>query len=205
VFRRSSSTDSTDSAAALETEPAPQPGRPATKGRPTPSRKEAEAAARLRAKPPRTRKEQAAARRAARTSDSKAMRDALRTGNERALPARDKGPMKRFIRDYVDVRFSFIELLMPLMLLVLLMGLFFGGNQTVIETGNMILIGTVVLAVLDGVFLRLKIRREFAVRFPGESTKGTTYYALMRAMQVRFLRLPKPQKKIGQQLDGHYR
>ena len=46
----------------------------------------------------------------------------MRTGDERYLPARDKGPVRRFIRDYVDSRFSFIELLIPLMLVVLILG-----------------------------------------------------------------------------------
>ncbi len=205
MFRRSSSTESADSTVPVDLEAGDQPHRPTGKGRPTPSRKEAEAAARMRAKPPRTRKEQAAARRAARASGNKAVREAMRTGDERSMPARDKGPVKRFIRDFVDVRFSFIELLMPLMLLVLLSGLFFSGNQTVSSTGSMILMATVLLAILDGIFLRAKVRRELATRFPGASTKGTTYYALMRAMQVRFLRLPKPQKKIGEALDSHYR
>ena len=72
------------------------------KGRPTPSRKEAEAAARARAKVPRTRKEQMAAQRAARGETSQRMRQAMKTGDERYLPARDRVPVKRFIRDFVD-------------------------------------------------------------------------------------------------------
>ena len=35
---------------------------------------------------------------------------------DRFLPARDKGPVRRFIRDYVDSRFSFIELLMSIII-----------------------------------------------------------------------------------------
>ena len=42
----------------------------------------------------------------------------MRTGDERYLPARDKGPVRRFIRDYVDSRFSFIELMIPLLMVV---------------------------------------------------------------------------------------
>ena len=97
----------------------PEPELPPThekvggKGRPTPSRKEAEAAARARAKVPRTRKEQAAAQRAARGDASRKMREAIKTGDERYLPSRDRGPVRRFIRDFVDSRFSFIELMVP--------------------------------------------------------------------------------------------
>ena len=99
-----------------------EPETPATtdkvggKGRPTPTRKEAEAAARARAKVPRTRKEQMAAQRAARGETSQKMRQAMKTGDERYLPARDRGPVRRFLRDYVDARFSFIELMVPLLI-----------------------------------------------------------------------------------------
>ena len=78
------------------------------KGRPTPTRKEAEAAAKARAKVPRTRKEQAAAARLARSDSSTKMRQAMKTGEEKYLPARDRCPVKRFIRDMVDSRFSFV-------------------------------------------------------------------------------------------------
>ena len=97
------------------------------KGRPTPSRKEAEAAARARAKVPRTRKEQMAAQRAARGETSQRMRQAMKTGDERYLPARDRGPVKRFIRDFVDSRFSFIELMVPLLIVSMVLG--YSGNR----------------------------------------------------------------------------
>ena len=46
----------------------------------------------------------------------------MRTGDERYLPARDTGPVKRFIRDFVDSRFQFIELLIPVLLVTLVLG-----------------------------------------------------------------------------------
>ena len=86
------------------------------KGRPTPSRKEAEAAAKARAKPPRTRREMAAAQKASRTDSSSRVRQGMRNGEEKYLLPRDKGPLRRFIRDFVDSRFSFVELIIPLLL-----------------------------------------------------------------------------------------
>ena len=53
--------------------------------------------------------------------------------------------------------------------------------------------------------LRFKLRRELAARFPDEPPKGTTYYAVMRSLQMKFMRLPKSQVKIGQTLPEHYR
>ena len=55
-----------------------------------------------------------------RRADSNAkMRQGMRTGDERYLPTRDKGPVKRFIRNYVDARISVAEFLLPLLLVIM--------------------------------------------------------------------------------------
>ena len=59
--------------------------------------------------------------------------------------------------------------------------------------------------MVDLVLLRFRLRRELAKRFPEEPTKGTTYYAVTRAMQMKFMRLPKSQVRIGQTLPDRYR
>jgi len=182
---------------------APEPPKPGGKGRPTPTRKEAEAAARARAKPPRTRKERAARQREARAESSRKVRAAMKSGDERYYMPRDKGPVRRFVRDFVDVRFSFVELMIPVMILVLVLG--YSGRTSLMQTGNTIMLGMLLLVVVDLVWLRFRLRRELARRFPDMSTKGTTYYAISRAMQMRFMRLPKSQVRIGQTLPEHYR
>jgi hypothetical protein len=194
VFRRSKS-----EAAPVESDEPKTTG----KGRPTPSRKEAEAAARARAKAPRTRKEIAAAERAQRSQSSGKMREAMRTGDDRYLPARDRGPVKRFIRDYVDSRFSFVELLIPVLLLTTVMA--WSGNRALAGYGNAILLAMLFLIIFDMLRLRRRLGRELATRFPSEPTKGTTYYAVMRSLQMKFMRMPKAQVKIGQELPERYR
>jgi Protein of unknown function (DUF3043) len=173
------------------------------KGRPTPSRKEAQALARQRAKTPRSRKEMTAAQRRARSESSQKMRAAMKSGDERYLPARDKGPVRRFIRDFVDSRFSFVELMIPLLVATIVLG--YSGSPRLVAIGNTIMFGTLMLVTLDVVVMRFRLRRELARRFPEESLKGTTYYAVMRSLQMKFMRLPKPQVKIGQKLPEHYR
>jgi hypothetical protein len=190
VFRRTSS----------------EPETPATtdkvggKGRPTPSRKEAEAAARARAKSPRTRKEQLAAQRAARGDTSQKMRQAMKTGDDRYLPSRDRGPVRRFLRDYVDHRFSFTEMMVPLLLLSMVLS--YAGQ---LQLGNTIMFTTIMVIIFDIVMLRFRVRRELAQRFPDEPTKGATLYAVMRSLQMKFLRMPKAQVKIGEKLPETYR
>ena len=173
------------------------------KGRPTPTRREAEAAAKARAKVPRTRKEIAQQQRQARVESSQKVRSAMKTGDERYLMPRDKGPVRRFIRDYVDSRFSVVELMIPLLIITMFLG--YSGNPDLRSMGNTLLLGTVLLVAIDLVLLRRRVRKEIARRFPGEPLKGTTYYTVTRAMQMKFMRMPKAQVKIGQELPEHYR
>ncbi len=194
MFRRSKS----DSASSAQT-----PAKPGGKGRPTPTRKEAEAAAKARAKSgPRTRKERAAAQRSSRAVSGAKMREAMRTGDERHLPQRDKGPVRRFIRDFIDSRISLVEFLVPLMLISLVLG--WTREPGLMALGNALLLTGIAMAGVEMVMMRFRMRRELARRFPDEPLKGTTYYMVMRALQVRFLRLPKRQVKIGQKLPEHY-
>lgn len=173
------------------------------KGHPTPSRRDAQAAAKARAKTPRTRKEQAAAQRSVRAEQTQKMRLAMKTGDDRFLPARDKGPVKRFIRDFIDVRFSFIELLLPLLLLTMVFG--YSGVPTLAQIGNALMMGAILLVIFDIGRLRWNLRKELGRRFPEEPLKGTTYYAIMRSLQMKFMRMPKAQLKIGQPLPENYR
>jgi hypothetical protein len=173
------------------------------KGAPTPKRREAEAAAKAKAKVPRTRKELSAARRSARASSSARMREAMKTGEERYLPARDQGVVRRFIRDFVDSRLSFLDLLLPIMLVSLALG--WSGDVRLRAFSNYLVVSTLILVVVEVVRLRFRLRRELGRRFPDESTKGTTYYAAMRSLQLKPLRMPRAQVKIGQQLPDHYR
>jgi hypothetical protein len=165
--------------------------KPDGKGRPTPTRKEAEAAARERAKVPRTRKEQMARQRQSKGESSQRIRQGMKDGDERYMLARDKGPVRRFIRDFVDARFGFAEVVIPLMFVAILY--------------SPLVVPLFVVLLIDLVILRARLRKQLAARFPGEPLKGTTYYAVTRAMQMKFMRVPKAKVKIGEELPAHYR
>ena len=193
MFRRNKSE------APAETAPVKEGG----KGRPTPTRKEAEAAARERAKVPRTRREAAKQQKATRSESSRKVRAAMKSGDERYFLPRDQGPVKRFIRDFVDSRFGIIELMIPLLILTMVLG--YSGNSQLAGIGNTILFGTILLVIVDLVMMRWRLRKQLAIRFPDEPLKGTTYYAVTRSMQMKFMRLPKAKVKIGQELPDNYR
>lgn len=183
--------------------PAPTVVKPGGKNRPTPTRKEAEAAAKARAKAPVDRKGRGRADRTARAESSREIREGMKRGEEKYLLPRDKGPVRRFIRDYVDARFSIIEMVIPLMIIGLILG--YTGSSPLVQASSLILLATVVFVVLDMFFLRFRLRRELRRRFPEASLKGTTYYGISRAMQMRFMRLPKTGRRIGETLPDSYR
>lgn len=194
MFRR---TKSEPAPAAVTT---PEPSTQQTgKGRPTPTRKEAEAAARARAKgllDPKAGKRQ---QREFRAERSRQMRQGIKEGDERYLPARDKGPVRRFVRDYVDSRLNMAEFALPLLFASLLL-----SSAGFAQLGGALMNALLLIVVLDCVMLRWRMRRELRRRFPDEGLKGTTFYAFMRALQLRFLRLPKPQVRLGQRLPERY-
>ncbi len=178
------------------------PAKAGGKGRPTPTRKEAEAAAKARARAPRDKKEMARLQREHRTEQSRKIRQGMKNGDEKYFLPRDRGPVRRFIRDYVDARFSIVEMVIPLMIIGLLLG--YTGNSALAQASSLVLLATVLFVVTDMFVLRFRVRRELKRRFPGESLKGTTYYALTRAMQMKFMRIPKARVKIGQALPDDY-
>jgi hypothetical protein len=53
------------------------------------------------------------------------------------------------------------------------------------------------LLLVDVVTVRFRLRRALAAQFPDETFKGTTFYAITRMLQLRFMRLPKPKVKLG--------
>jgi hypothetical protein len=173
---------------------------PSGKGRPTPTRKEAEAAARARAKAALDPKASKKNQRSHQVERSREIRNGIKAGDERYLPKRDQGPVRRFVRDYVDHRLCMAEFAIPLLFSSLLVS---AAGYAQVGTG--IMNATMIVIVLDSVLLRWRMRKEMARRFPGENFKGTTFYAYMRALQLRFLRLPKPQVRLGQVLSEHYR
>ena len=172
------------------------------KGRPTPTRREAEAAARARARTPKSKKEANRVLRERRNEQNVRMRQGMNAGDERYLPVRDQGKVRRFARDRIDSRLCMAELLLPLLLVI--MGLQYSGNPTLQDFSNRLWGVTILLVFTDTTYLTWRVRREAKTRFPDESTKGLTLYTMLRSLQLRFMRLPKRNVKLGQKLPDRY-
>ena len=55
----------------------------------------------------------------------------------------------------------------------------------------------VVIIVVDAQLIRRSLRKLVGERLPGESTRGLTVYAVMRALQIRRFRMPAPRVRPG--------
>ena len=162
------------------------------KGRPTPTRKEREAA-RQRPLVANTRKE----KRDRLRTQREIAREGMARGDERYLPLRDKGPQRRWVRDFVDARRSFGEFLIPMMFAVIIATFLPSIEAQVIAI--IVLWGFFLLAILDSYILGYQVRKGLAAKYGPENVeRGVRWYAAMRGLQMRGLRLPKPQVKRGE-------
>lgn len=168
----------------------------APKGRPTPKRSEAQQQRRKAANTPSDRKSQVKAAREARRVEMARRREALANGNERDLPASHQGPVRKFTRDYVDARYRVAEFFLPMAILILI-GSLFPGVQTL---SLFLWLLVIVLILIDSVITGVALRSQLAKRFPDQNTKRAVTYGLMRTLQMRRMRLPKPQVQRGAKL-----
>jgi hypothetical protein len=174
--------------------------RPGAKNRPTPSRRDQEAA-RKRPLVPTDRKAAASQSREASKVARAKQRAALLSGDEAALPARDKGPVKRFIRDSVDARWNVGEFMLPVMVLVLALT-FFAPLIPAMRAWTTLLIfmmvyGLVGAGVIDAFLMWRRIKANVTAKFGEAPPRGAAMYAVMRAFQMRRSRLPRPQVARG--------
>lgn len=164
------------------------------KGRPTPSRREAEAARKAEMKRPLSRKEQSERQRQARAEIRRKQQESIKAGEGKYLPARDQGPVRRYVRDYVDARWNFGEFLLPILLIILALSLvatrtgaaWAGRASTAFWTA------TVIVVVVDSWRLTRGVKKGVKARFGDDQTRGVRFYALLRSTQLRRFRLPKP-------------
>lgn len=165
------------------------------KGRPTPKRSEQEAA-RKRPLVADTKEAKARARAELAAKREKA-RLGMAAGDPRYLPARDQGAQRKFVRDWVDAGWHLGEAVMPAMVLVILATFI---PAPAVQYYAFIGLWIFILFVIgDMVITSITVKRKIKAKFGADKMeKGLGWYAAMRTVQMRFLRLPKPQVKRGQ-------
>jgi len=179
----------------------PRSAAQAAKGRPTPKRSVAErnrrqpitgSGSRSRAPAaPRTPEEKSRAR-----GERARKYEAMKQGESWALNPRDRGPAKALARDYIDSKRRVSEYYMYI--LVVLLAAVFLRNKTEQQYISPLVLVLVVVILLDAQLIRRSLRRLVSERLPGESTRGLTVYAVMRALQIRRFRMPAPRIRPGE-------
>jgi cation transport ATPase len=170
------------------------------KGRPTPRRNEAQGRRSGPVPPPpttrkeaykRTREQQAAGRGSARAAAAR--------GDESSLPARDRGPRRRLVRDIVDARRNAGSFFLVVAALVLLG--YFIPNPSVQGYTVFVWFAFFLVIIADSFVLGRRIKRTVTERFPDhpESMRTLIWYGVSRATMIRRWRFPKPQ--VAQNAD----
>jgi len=165
------------------------------KGKPTPKRKEAQAKLKVSSLSPAASKEAKKALKAQARVRRLETRAAYMRGEESALPVKDKGPARRFVRNYVDERKSVTEYFLVFIMFILFLTVI---PSPAVQLGAIALMYSAMIWVaIDGFLLSRRVKKLVAEKFPGEPTKGLGLYGWMRSTQLRRLRAPAPQVGPG--------
>jgi hypothetical protein len=184
----------------------------APKGRPTPKRTQGRrgpvapapmtsAEARRRRKElggPKLSREERKAERLVRRADMSERREKMMSGEDAYLLPRDKGPVRRFVRDVVDSRRNLLGLFMPaaLGLIFIMLAVPSLTVQRLLSPAMLVL---VLIMVIDGFILGRKANKLVDQKFPDNTESGWKlgFYAASRASQLRRMRAPRPQVNRG--------
>ncbi len=159
----------------------------ASKGRPTPKRKDSEAARRR----PLVADSKGASKdvKQKRRLERAIARDGMLRGEEKYLAPRDRGPQRRYLRDAVDRRWNIGEVLLPTMLLILAASLVnVPGVQLAMFAGAY---GLILFGLLDAVLLWRRTKVAFEDEFGTEPPKRSASYVVLRSFQMRMSRVPR--------------
>ncbi|MDM7831429.1 DUF3043 domain-containing protein [Cellulomonas edaphi] len=170
----------------------------AGKGRPTPKRKEAEAANKRPLVPTDRKAAGKTGKNAAREARNREYQ-AMQSGDERSMPAQHRGPVRRYIRDYVDARWNLGEFFLPIAAVFLVLQISLAkAAPGLASLAVLVLYIYVIFAIVDGYIMWRGLRKRLRAKFGEDKLgRGLVMYSLMRAFQLRPTRLPKAQVRRG--------
>ena len=187
LFRPYSPQQSSDKSVSEPEPVVTTPGRPAGKGAPTPTRKEAEAARRQRITPVLTKKERKVRE-----------RQIASTARNKAMGELENRPERQLLRDHVDNRWNVGEFMLPVMLLFLALSLTANMFPTLVVVATAGTWGLLLSVVLDGFLMWRSFKKILAERVPRASTRGLAMYMFNRSIMLRRFRRPAPRIARGE-------
>lgn len=158
------------------------------KGKPTPKRSEAEKRRRQPYTAPGDRKAAAQQGRDKDRSGRQRKMEAMRRGEDWALPRKDQGPVRALARDIVDSRRGISEYYLY-GIVVLIAALFIPRLRFVIDYVILVIL---VIIIIEGWYVSSKVLRLAKERYPGQGTRGVRVYTALRGTQIRKMRVPAP-------------
>jgi hypothetical protein len=170
----------------------------APKAGPTPKRSEAQAGRRGPYQAPSDRRTALKESRVAERADRARKAQAMQRGEEWALPAKDRGPVRALARDYVDARRGLSEYYLLAVIPIFI--LIFFPVTSVKLIADILVLGVLLIVGGEGFYVGRKVQQLAQQRYPGQSTRGIKMYAAMRGTQMRRLRMPKPRVDRGDQV-----
>lgn len=129
---------------------------------------------------------------------NEALQAKIDSGDERYLTERDRGPVRRYVRDWVDTRRFFNNYAMPaalVLLVIMLIGTWLPRVSAVLSLLSMLFI---LIILVEGIYIGTAANKAAKKKFPDADTGfGLGMYAFSRATQPRNWRTPKPQVALG--------
>ncbi|MDT5129314.1 MAG: hypothetical protein QOH54_4958 [Mycobacterium sp.] len=188
----------------------------APKGRPTPKRSEAArkrgpvapapmtaAEARKRRKElggPKLSRDERKAEKLTRRADMSERREKMMAGDDAYLLPRDKGPVRRYVRDIVDSRRSVLGLFLPAALALVFVMM--SAPMQIQRLLSPAMLALVLIMAVSGLLVSRRVNKMVDEKFPDNVESGWKLglYAASRASQLRRMRAPRPQVKRGDKI-----
>jgi hypothetical protein len=127
-------------------------------------------------------------------------REAMMNGEEYALNPRDRGPERRLVRNIVDARRNLGQYFFYGIVVILVVSLGAQGNVQIALGANLLFFVMLIAIVIDSFFLSRRVKKIVTERMPKSSVRGLGFYAVMRALSFRRMRIPRPQVNIGDKI-----
>ncbi|AKV58040.1 DUF3043 domain-containing protein [Corynebacterium riegelii] len=133
---------------------------------------------------------------------SREMQQRIDAGDDRYLMERDRGEVRRYVRDWVDSRRLFNNYAMPfamVLLAVMFIGTFLPRLAAALSIVTFVFVVTI---FLEAFIVGKRVNSDVRKKFPGTTDTGFALgmYAWTRASQMRSWRSPKPQVALGQKV-----
>ncbi|UPT19845.1 DUF3043 domain-containing protein [Thermobifida alba] len=190
-----------------ETDQAPaRKGYSPKKGVPTPKRREATQQLRRPLAAPKTRREAYKQLRERERRRRQRERAGLVNPEDRYIRPQDLGAARALARDYVDSRRTVSEFFLYFSLAIIVL-LFLPLVQVQLFVTYVVWPMMIVTMIIEGFFTARRVKRLIAEHYPRETenVRGAGMYAVMRQLQIRKLRLPKPRVGVGDDFLAKHR